>query len=249
MLNVRNLLYRPSLILLGRVDYTGEDGLDLSTTLTCARFCVASAKDTIQILHNTASRLTGAFWYNIFCISSWNVINLRYIHRRNSTPWRTFMSEERRIRKYRRRLESCTGLSQTHLIKVNLRRTMLKSSGSYALATEYGSSVISLTTDASPKLALEITPQEFKPESPVQPTNPPFDPLSTPSNDNLTFFPQGNMDMQELVWSNLPWDWNFMEEIRVEGFSEGGWDLGNITQDEGPMNADTQVEAMGLPVP
>ena len=67
MLNVRNLLYRPSLILLGRVDYSGETGLDLSTTLTCARFCVASAKDTIQLLHSTASRLTGAFWYNIFC--------------------------------------------------------------------------------------------------------------------------------------------------------------------------------------
>lgn len=67
MLNVRNLLYRPSLILLGRIDYAGEDGLDLSTTLTCARFCVASAKDTIQLLYSTASRLTGAFWYNIFC--------------------------------------------------------------------------------------------------------------------------------------------------------------------------------------
>jgi hypothetical protein len=68
MLNVRNLLYRPSLILLGRVDYSSETGLDLSTTLTCARFCVASAKDTIQLLHSTASRLTGAFWYNIFYI-------------------------------------------------------------------------------------------------------------------------------------------------------------------------------------
>lgn len=69
MLNVRNLLYRPSLILLGRVDYAGENGLDLSTTLTCAQFCVSSAKDTIELLHSTASRLTGAFWYNIFCIS------------------------------------------------------------------------------------------------------------------------------------------------------------------------------------
>ena len=69
MLNVRNLLYRPSLILLGRRDYAGDNGLDLSTTLTCARFCVASAKDTIHLLHSTASRLTGAFWYNIFCIS------------------------------------------------------------------------------------------------------------------------------------------------------------------------------------
>jgi Fungal specific transcription factor domain len=73
MLNVRNLLYRPSLILLGRRDYAGDNGLDLSTTLTCARFCVASAKDTIQLLHSTASRLTGAFWYNIFCISCFGI--------------------------------------------------------------------------------------------------------------------------------------------------------------------------------
>jgi len=76
MLNVRNLLYRPSLILLGRVDYAGENGLDLSTTLTCARFCVSSAKDTIHLLHSTASRLTGAFWYNVFCIFSLESSNI-----------------------------------------------------------------------------------------------------------------------------------------------------------------------------
>jgi hypothetical protein len=58
------------------VDYARDSGLDLSTTLTCARFCVASAKDTIQILHTTSSRLTGAVWYNTFCISSWSVVNL-----------------------------------------------------------------------------------------------------------------------------------------------------------------------------
>lgn len=85
MLNVRNLLYRPSLILLGRVDYAGENGLDLSTTLTCARFCVASAKDTIQILHSTASRLTGAFWYNIFCIYPlWIILMQTFIPPRQS---------------------------------------------------------------------------------------------------------------------------------------------------------------------
>ena len=68
MLNVRNLLYRPSMILLGRVDYARESGLDLSTTLTCARFCVDSARATIHLLHSTACHLTGAFWYNIFCM-------------------------------------------------------------------------------------------------------------------------------------------------------------------------------------
>ena len=89
MLNVRNLLYRPSLILLGRVDYSGETGLDLSTTLTCARFCVASAKDTIQLLHSTASRLTGAFWYNIFCkIYHSSDVDGRHLYGGNGVAWR-----------------------------------------------------------------------------------------------------------------------------------------------------------------
>jgi len=67
MLNVHNLLYRPSLILLSRTDHASENSLDLSTTLTCARFCVVSAKDTIQLLHGTTPALTGVFWHNIFC--------------------------------------------------------------------------------------------------------------------------------------------------------------------------------------
>jgi hypothetical protein len=66
-LNTRNLLYRPSLIFLSRWDYSSENGLDLSTSLTCAHLCVASAKETIHLLHSTAFRLTGPFWYNIFC--------------------------------------------------------------------------------------------------------------------------------------------------------------------------------------
>ena len=67
MLNACNLLYRPSLIFLGRSEYADENGLDLSTSLTCARLCVESARETIHLLHSTASRLTGPFWYNIFC--------------------------------------------------------------------------------------------------------------------------------------------------------------------------------------
>lgn len=66
-LNVRNLLYRPSLIFLSQSDYARQQGLDLSMTMTCARFCVVSAKKTIQLLHSTDPRLTGPFWYNIFC--------------------------------------------------------------------------------------------------------------------------------------------------------------------------------------
>lgn len=125
---------------------------------------------------------------------------------------------------------------------------MSKSSGSYAHAIGYSSTAIRLTTDASPKLTVGRTPQEFKPESPLQSTNPPFDPLSVPSSDNPACLSQGNMDMQDLVWSSLPWDWNLMEEIRAEGFSEGAWGLGITTQDDGQMNGDTQVETMGLPI-
>jgi len=67
-LNVRNLLYRPSLIFLGQSKFRTESALDLSTTLSCARLCVASAKDTIQLFYNTPFRLTGPFWFNVFCM-------------------------------------------------------------------------------------------------------------------------------------------------------------------------------------
>ena len=69
-LNVRNLLYRPSLIFLSQSDYARQQGLDLSMTMTCARFCIISAKKTIQLLHSSDPRLTGPFWYNIFCTPS-----------------------------------------------------------------------------------------------------------------------------------------------------------------------------------
>jgi hypothetical protein len=137
MLNVRNLLYRPSLILLGRLDYAGENGLDLSTTLTCARFCVASAKDTIQLLHKTSSRLTGAFWYNIFCDLFLMVSNSRYLYCGNCPSWRSFMFKERRRSRYRRRLESCNRILETHLFQIHLRRTLSKSIRSHAFSIKY----------------------------------------------------------------------------------------------------------------
>jgi hypothetical protein len=81
MLNVRNLSYRPSLILLGAVASSVENCLDLSTTLTCVRFCVGSVKDTIRLLHCTASRLTGGFFilyyptpFKIDSVCAWHII-------------------------------------------------------------------------------------------------------------------------------------------------------------------------------
>lgn len=84
--------------------------------------------------------------------------------------------------------------------------------------------------------------------------NPPFDPLSLPSN--LGTFPalQPNAtdwDMPNLVWSNLPWDWNLMDDMRIEGINEGGGGWGNVTSTEGLTNEDYQPQAsetMGMPV-
>ena len=62
---------------------------------------------------------------------------------------------------------------------------------------------------------------------------------------------QGNLvdwDMQDLVWSNLPWDWNLMDDTRIEGINEGGWGWGNVTQGEGQINGDLQPETMDMPV-
>lgn len=63
--------------------------------------------------------------------------------------------------------------------------------------------------------------------------------------------PGGNgvdWDMQDLVWSNLPWDWNLMDDTLVEGIGEeGGWGWGTVSQGEGHING-TGDETMGMPV-
>jgi hypothetical protein len=103
--------------------------------------------------------------------------------------------------------------------------------------------------DTSPKIALESTPRETKVDPPLE-VNPPFDPLSAPSN--IGMYPissQGNLvdwDMQDLVWSNLPWDWNLMGDTKTEGINEGGWV--NVAQGEEQMNGDLRSETMGMPV-
>jgi hypothetical protein len=71
-LNVRNLLYRPSLIFLGQAKQLSKSALDHSTTWSCAKLCVDTARDTIELFHTTAFRLTGPFWFNVFCIAVQN---------------------------------------------------------------------------------------------------------------------------------------------------------------------------------
>jgi hypothetical protein len=92
-----------------------------------------------------------------------------------------------------------------------------------------------LTTDESAAITgVNIhtpIPQEVNGD-PIQVTNlnPPFDPLSTPSNVGI-FPSQGNgdWDMQDLVWSNLPWDFNLMDETAfMDGAGNqnwGGWEI------------------------
>jgi hypothetical protein len=61
---------------------------------------------------------------------------------------------------------------------------------------------------------------------------------------------QGNgvdWDMQDLVWSNLAWDWNLMDDTLVEGIADGGWGWGNVAQGDGQVNG-TGDENMGMPV-
>jgi hypothetical protein len=69
---------------------------------------------------------------------------------------------------------------------------------------------------------------------------------------------QGNVvdwDMQDLVWSNLPWDWNLMDDLLVNGTNnnEGGWGWGNVVlgdgrETEAQTYGDQQGETMGMPV-
>jgi hypothetical protein len=112
-----------------------------------------------------------------------------------------------------------------------------------------------LTTDASPKVTNNITPTEIKPETPKQPVDPPYDPLAPPAVYPTT---QGNVvdwDMQDLVWSNLPWDWNLMDDLMLNGTggNEGGWGWGNVVQGDGQgvqinVEQPQQGETMGMPV-
>lgn len=53
--------------------------------------------------------------------------------------------------------------------------------------------------------------------------------------------------MQDLVWSNLPWDWNLMDDTLVEGIADGGWGWGNVVQGDGQANG-TGDDNMGMPV-
>lgn len=246
MLNVRNLLYRPSLILLGRVDYAEENGLDLTTTLTCARFCVASAKDTIQLLHTTASRLTGAFWYNVFCTffldfansdiytAATVLLGARLCLKKGELDdidedWNLALSYLKRISSKSISAERCLKALEVMHSQLSIHPTDLTN------------------LDASP-IAFESTPRETKVDPP--PVNPPFDPLSAPSNIVMDpISSQGNVvdwDMQDLVWSNLHWDWKLMGDTRIEGIDEVGW--GNVTQGEGQINGDLRTETMGMAV-
>ena len=57
--------------------------------------------------------------------------------------------------------------------------------------------------------------------------------------------------MQELVWSNLPWDWNLRDDVGVEGINEDGCGWKGITGNEEQLNGDyqpRQAETMGMSI-
>jgi len=242
MLNVRNLLYRPSLILLGRQDYAGETGLDLSTTLTCARFCVASAKDTIHILHSTASRLTGAFWYNIFCTS--------FLYKANTdiyTAATVLLGARLCLKK---------GELDDIEDEWTLALSYLKRISSKSISAERCLKVLELMNsqlNASPKIAQNKTPREVKPEIKKTPITPTFDPLAAPLNTTAMYGGTQNIidwDMQDLVWSNLPWDFNLMDDSLMDSVADAGFGWGNIAPVDNQVGGDgsQQGETMGMPV-
>jgi hypothetical protein len=56
--------------------------------------------------------------------------------------------------------------------------------------------------------------------------------------------------MQELVWSNLPWDWNMADDYLNEGTLSSEWGWTNVDQPgEGQVsNGDQAMGSMGMPV-
>jgi hypothetical protein len=244
MLNVRNLLYRPSLILLGRPDYAGETGLDLSTTLTCARFCVTSAKDTIQLLHSTASRLTGAFWYNIFC---------------------TFRNEPTNVDIYTAAtvlLGARLCLKKGELDDIEedwaLALSYLKRISSKSISAERCLKVLEVMhsqLNSSPKSTQNRTPREMKSNVTTQPITPNFDPLAPPlTTPGVYSGNQSNViewDMQDLVWSNLPWDFTVTDDSLMDSVADTGFGWGAIAQMDNQIGGDGPQqggETMGMPV-
>lgn len=69
----------------------------------------------------------------------------------------------------------------------------------------------------------------------------PFDPLSAPDAATAGFSAaQPNVidwDMQDVVWGNLPWDWNVLDDL--QGLADGAWGWGQTTlTNDGQMNGD-----------
>jgi len=76
-----------------------------------------------------------------------------------------------------------------------------------------------------------LTP-EVVPDPPLQPTNSRFDPLissttfgTSPAVNGTSA--GGNLDMQALLWSNLPWDCKLMDGLLMDEIDDGAetvWD-------------------------
>ena len=80
-----------------------------------------------------------------------------------------------------------------------------------------------------------------------------FDPLGPPSANVESLPTAGNavdFDMQDLMWSNLPWDWNITDDYLSEGVNNDagqGW-TSVPQQGEERANGEPIIGTAGWPV-
>ena len=146
-------------------------------------------------------------------------------------------------------MESGPKLPTTHLLKIHLRRTLSQTPRSNAYSTKYLPRSTKLTLASSPIVLPTPKPNPIEPTAePLNQT--PFDPLSAPI-PNMGMFPASQpapgteWGVQDLVWSNLPWDWNLMDDIAVDGITadnDGNWNWGPLSGTETQINGNNLNE-------
>ena len=106
--------------------------------------------------------------------------------------------------------------------------------------------------DASPRIGFQ-TPRtvDTKFEIPTEiqttqlDTSIPFDPLAAPDSAAGLPAQQPGMvdwDMQDVVWGNLPWDWNVLDDLQGLGGADGAWGWGQGPLGDGQTNGDAQQQ-------
>jgi hypothetical protein len=149
-------------------------------------------------------------------------------------------------------LELGAELFETYLIEEHLRRPLSQSPRSHggSIKYSYPPMLRPHCIDASPRVAFQ-TPRDLdaKLDSPTEiqasllDAGIPFDPLAAP--DASAGFPAQqsgtvDWDMQDVVWGNLPWDWNVLDDLQGVGGADGAWGWGQGSLGDGQVNGDGQ---------